>query len=189
MDRLGFRGVELHENQRVRLPEDFEPKRLARETLVFQNGGASFEADLVLWCVGQVEPNSSWLPAQMLDERGFVRVDSTLRTSGEAPIYAVGDIAATDPLRSSARNQGHVVVAKNLRAELEGRGGRRSWKPPAYRWGSVFGLEEDGLRVYTPRGGVTRIPRFLFEKFIMPVIVNRGIYGGIASRDDSRLRD
>ncbi|MBF6144663.1 hypothetical protein [Nocardia nova] len=44
----------------------------------------------------------------------------TLRAVGFDDIFAVGDVAATDRLRSSAGNQGHKVPAHNLRAQANG---------------------------------------------------------------------
>ncbi|MCH2108253.1 MAG: FAD-dependent oxidoreductase [Polyangiaceae bacterium] len=179
--RLRGKGVELHFNSRVQIPASENSKLPQGGTLRFQNSESTFDANLILWCVGNTAPNSDWLPSEILNEQGFVRVDPMLRVEGQSCIYAVGDIAATDPSRSSARNEGHRVVDSNLSRELAGRSVKRRYRPPAYRWGSIFGLEDDGLRVYTPGGGVVLIPRVIFEHFIMPVFVARGIYGGIRS--------
>src|SRR3546814_4947689 len=84
------------------------------------------EADVVLWAIGQVQPNTGWLPAHLLDDRGFVLVEPTLAVSGQDHIFAVGDIAAVDALRTSARNQGHKLVGRNVRAHVAGRSLGRS---------------------------------------------------------------
>lgn len=52
--------------------------------------------------------------------RGFVTVRPTLQVNGHGDVFAVGDVAATDPLRMSARNRGHVLAARNVRAHLGG---------------------------------------------------------------------
>ena len=64
-------------------------------------------------------------------------------------VFAIGDVAAADPLRSSARNRGDALVASNIRAELAGRA-LRSYRAPGRRWGSLFGIQPSGLEVYFP---------------------------------------
>ena len=66
-------------------------------------------ADAVLWAIGRVQPNTDWLPPELLDEQGFVRVTPDLRVPGQQGLFAIGDVAATDPLRSSARNRGDAL--------------------------------------------------------------------------------
>lgn len=41
----------------------------------------------------------------LVDERGFVRLTPDLRLPGHRNVFALVDVAATDPLRSSARNR------------------------------------------------------------------------------------
>lgn len=54
--------------------------------------------------------------------RARVRLRDIRTARARAPGYlAVGDVAATDPLRSSARNRGDVLVARNVRADFAGR--------------------------------------------------------------------
>jgi hypothetical protein len=55
----------------------------------------------------------------MLNEAGFVKVDDHLRVLGHPNVFVVGDIAASDPNRSSARNWGHRIVAHNVRCYLK----------------------------------------------------------------------
>ncbi len=78
-------------------------------------------ADAVLWAVGRVRPNSDWLPAELLDDDGFVRVNADLQLPDHPEVFAIGDIAATDPLRTSARNRADKILARNIRAHLKGR--------------------------------------------------------------------
>lgn len=116
----------------------------------------------------------------MLDDGGFVRVTPELRVPGTAGIYAIGDVAASDELRSSARNRADRLLAHNIRADLAGRGHRaRSFVPPRRRWGSVLGAQSDGLQVFTPRGHAFRFPAWSVDAVLQPWIVRRGIYGGI----------
>ena len=96
--------------------------------------------------------------------------------TGHAGVFAVGDVAATDPLRSSARNRADKLLARNMRACSTGRP-LRGYRPPRRRWGSVLGVQPDGS-VFSPpaarsasrRGPSTRPG---------PWLVRRGIYRGI----------
>ena len=89
----------------------------------WSTGQPAASADAVLWAIGRVQPNTSWLPRELLDDSGFVRVTPELRVPGHRGVFAAGDVAATDPLRSSARNRGDALVARNVRAELAGGAG------------------------------------------------------------------
>jgi NADH dehydrogenase FAD-containing subunit len=118
----------------------------------------------------------------MLDPEGYVLVDQHLRVPGFANVFAVGDIAASDPNRSSARNAGFRTVAHNVRCHLTGREARmRSFQATPYRWGSIFGVQRDGMRVFTPQGRSVRIRPWWVEHVIFPWVVERMIYKGIAS--------
>ncbi len=68
--------------------------------------------DLVLCAVGRV-PNGRKIGADRagiaLDERGFVRVDSQMRTS-VAHVFAVGDVVGAPMLAHKAVHEGHVAA-------------------------------------------------------------------------------
>jgi NADH dehydrogenase FAD-containing subunit len=40
-----------------------------------------------------VKPNTSFLPSEILDSNGFVRVDQYLRVTGTKDVYAIGDVS------------------------------------------------------------------------------------------------
>lgn len=173
-------GVELHTGHRARVPEGFTGDRLTTDPVEWTTGQEPFAADATLWAVGRVRPNSDFLPSDMLDEDGFVRVDDHLRVPGYPNVFAVGDVAATDPHRSSARNWGAFVVTHNLKALAAGRSNRmRRFKAPANRWGSVLGVQADGMVVYQPDGRSFRVPRRLVEPLLYRGFVDRVLYGGL----------
>lgn len=176
--RLDEAGVVVHPGHRAVLPDGFTGDEITTGAVEWSTGQPPATADAVLWTVGRVVPNTDWLPAEMLDADGFVRVTPELRVPGHPGVYAVGDVAATDPLRSSARNQGDRLLANNVVAELEGKP-LRAYRPPTRRWGSVIGIQRDGLEVFAPNGRAFRFPAWSFERILMRVIVRRGIYGGV----------
>jgi NADH dehydrogenase FAD-containing subunit len=176
--RLEEAGVTLHPGHRAVLPDGFTGDEITSGPVEWSTGQPPTPADAVLWTVGRVRPNTDWLPEEILDEDGFVRVTPELRVPGPPGIFALGDVAATDPLRSSARNRGDGLLAHNIVAEFEGKP-LRAYRPPKGRWGSVIGIQRDGLEVFAPNGRAFRFPAWSFESVLMPWIVRRGIYRGV----------
>ena len=78
----------------------------------FSGGVAPAVFDRVLVAVGRV-PNGSGLGLETagvsVDERGFVPVDSQMRTN-VAHIYAIGDVAGQPMLAHKATHEGHVAA-------------------------------------------------------------------------------
>ena len=48
-----------------------------------------------------------------------------------------------------------------------------------YRWGSILGVQPNGLRVFQPDGSSFRFPRWAVSSILFPVIVRRMIYRGV----------
>lgn len=178
-DQLADAGVEVHPGHRAALPDGFVGDRLTDEPLGFTTGQAPFAADVVLWAVGRVRPHSGFLPAEVLDDDGFVLVDEHLQVPGHPEVFAVGDVAASDPNRSSARNWGWRVVVANVRRQLTGRGRRRRFRAPEHRWGSVLGVQPDGMVVVQPDGRQVRIPRWVADRLLLRGFVERYLYRGL----------
>jgi NADH dehydrogenase FAD-containing subunit len=174
--RLTEAGVRLYPGHRAVLPADHD--EITSGPIGFSTGQPPAEADAVLWAVGRVLPNTDWLPPDVLDDDGFVRVTPQLQVPGYPGVYAVGDVAATDPLRTSARNGGGALVARNILAEFESRRLRR-YRPPAVRWGSVLGPQPDGLEVFTPWGQAVRFPAWTVDPVLQRMVVRRALYRGV----------
>ncbi|TRW88989.1 pyridine nucleotide-disulfide oxidoreductase [Mycolicibacterium sp. 018/SC-01/001] len=177
--RLTDAGVGLHPGHRADVRD--APADLTTGPVHWSTGQSPATADAVLWAIGRVTPNTGWLPAELLDEHGFVRVTPTLQVPGHPEVFAIGDVAATDPLRSSARNRADGLLARNVRAFFDG-GELREYRPPTRRWGSVLGIQPDGLEVFAPNGRAFRFPAWTFERVLMRMIVARGIYRGVRKR-------
>ncbi len=176
--RLTEAGVGLHPGHRADLPPGFTGDELTADPVQWSTGQPAASADAVLWAIGRVRPNTDWLPAVLLDEQGFVRVTPELQVPGHPEVFAVGDVAATDALRSSARNRADGLIAHNVLAASAGKS-LRSYRPPRSRWGSVLGIQPNGLEVFAPNGKAFRFPAWTFERVLMPWIVKWGIYRGV----------
>ncbi|MCX6395070.1 MAG: FAD-dependent oxidoreductase [Propionibacteriales bacterium] len=173
-------GVGLHPGHRAVVPDGFGCDEITAGDVAWSTGQEPVSADAVLWTIGRVRPNSSWLPDDVLDDGGFVKVDEHLRVVDPAGlphvgVYAIGDIAATDPLRNSARSRADGMLAHNIRAGLDGRK-LKSFTPSPRRWGSVVGVQDDKLEVFTPTGSSFKLPAW---SRLQPLIVWRGIYKGV----------
>ncbi|MGE2735796.1 FAD-dependent oxidoreductase [Mycolicibacterium vaccae] len=182
--RLIDAGVGVHPGHRAELAPGFTAEELTGGPVRWTTGQPPASADVVLWTIGRVAPNTAWLPTELLDADGFVRVTDTLQVPGHPGVFAVGDVAATDPLRSSARNRADGLVAHNVSAFFTGDSMRR-YRPPARRWGSVLGIQPDGLEVFTPNGRAFRVPAWAFEPVLMGGIVRWGIYRGVRARESA----
>lgn len=182
--RLASDGVIVHPGHRAEVPPGFAGDALTTDPIRWSSGQEPFTADVVVWAVGLTRPHTSFLPAEVLDAEGFVLVDAHLRVPGRKNVFALGDVAASDPLRSSARNWGYRVVVANVRAVLRGREtGLRRFRPAPYRWGSLLGLQSDGLTVVQPNGRRVRIPRPIAERLLLGTFVQRVLYGGLRRTD------
>lgn len=176
--RLTDLGVRLHPGHRAAVPAGFGCDRITDEPVRWSTGQPPATADAVLWTVGRVRPNTDWIPGELLDDGGFVRVTPELQVPGRPAVFAIGDVAATDPLRTSARNRADRLLARNIRAHLAGRR-LRPYEPPRGRWGSVIGVQHDGLEVFAPTGQPLRFPRWSVDVVLRDLIVKRGIYKGV----------
>jgi len=178
----GF-GVERHPQHRAIFPEGHDPQAIASGSVEWETGQEPVAADAIIWATGAAYPNSAFMPTEALDERGYVMVTASLQTPQWPEVFAIGDVAATDPHRSSARNWAYKVLAHNIGAYLAGKiDEMQAYRPPEYRWGSIVGVQRDGLMVYGPEGKPTRFRRWVVRWLLFPLAVRRGIYGGVRRR-------
>eukprot|EP01067_Filipodium_phascolosomae_P001149 Filipodium_phascolosomae@DN1801_c0_g1_i1.p1 len=172
---LKEQGVILHPNSRVHIPDDtqttqyFTTGEITLHYVHDKETVFSFNADVVLWAVGMVKPNNSFIPADMLDERGYVKADKFLRVPNYPNVFTVGDIAATNARRTSARDSGYMVVAFNIKAYLEGYEDKMEvLKPSYYHWGSVLGLQKNGMFVCSTSGKVSHFSSWVVNNLLHP---------------------
>lgn len=176
---LARAGVQLHPGHRAVATDGVGADGLTPGPVTWSTGQPPFPADAVLWAVGRVRPHTGFLPPALLDDDGFVRVDQHLQVPGLPNVFAVGDVAASDPHRSSARNWGYLVVATNVRAALRGRRPRWRYSAPTHRWGSVLGVGDDGMVVVQPDGRRFRVPRWAAEPLLLRGWLHTILLGGL----------
>jgi NADH dehydrogenase FAD-containing subunit len=177
---LNRSGVILHPHHRAIIPPAFNCDKITTAPIEWQAGQTAFQADASVWAIGKMKPNNAGIPSEMLNEQGFIQADDYLRVPGYNNIFTVGDIAASDANRSSARNGGYRLVARNVKAYLANTPEiMKKYQAPYYRWGSVLGVQNDGLRVYQPDGTKFRFPRWSIKTILLPLLVRRNIYQGV----------
>lgn len=90
------------------------------------SNGEKLPADLYIPTTG-VLPNSSFIPEQFLDQDGWVKVDKELRVLSAEGIYAAGDITNNSMRLSFKAMEQAKVAANNLKADIAGKGERKSY--------------------------------------------------------------
>jgi NADH dehydrogenase FAD-containing subunit len=112
--KLNALGVEIIYNTRV---TDTRQGKNGRTTVVLAKGD-TLEADLYVPAYG-VEPNSSWLPSSLLDEKNYLKTSSTLRVDAAGSrVYAVGDVASCSRNNIFDILSGVTVLAVNMKRDL-----------------------------------------------------------------------
>jgi hypothetical protein len=53
------------------------------------------------------------------------------------------------------------------------------YQAPHYRWGSILGVQNDGLRVYQTDGTKFRFPSWSIRTILLPLLVRKNIYQGM----------
>ncbi|HEX7219415.1 MAG TPA: dihydrolipoyl dehydrogenase [Burkholderiales bacterium] len=127
--------------------------------VAFDNG-ESKTYDMVLVSVGRV-PNGKKIGAEkagvQVDERGFVRTDSQMRTN-VPHIFAIGDIAGNPMLAHKAVHEGHVAAeaANGLKSHFDARVVPSvAYTDPEIAW---VGLTEDEAKKQGVAVGVAKFP-------------------------------
>lgn len=98
---------------------------------VLLDDGDKLSADIYIPTTGVV-PNSRFVPSEFLDENGWVKVDKELRVqssdrSSRLPIYAPGDVNNNSMRFSYKAVEQAAVVAANLKADILGKGSRKTY--------------------------------------------------------------
>ncbi|KAK2004567.1 FAD/NAD(P)-binding domain-containing protein [Colletotrichum falcatum] len=79
----------------------------------------TLETDAYVPTVGDI-PNTSFMPASMLDARGYVNQDASLRVPGHDNIFVVGDVGNLEDGYGRIADLQTVHVVKSIKAHLTG---------------------------------------------------------------------
>ncbi len=117
---LAERGVELHLGSRVTRVAASAPGMVQ----LHLEDGETFEAHEVIWATEAAAPAWPARAGLAVNERGFIEVDATLRSTSHRDVFAAGDVASVvgHPREKAgvfAVRQGPPLAA-NLRRALEG---------------------------------------------------------------------
>jgi NADH dehydrogenase FAD-containing subunit len=111
--KLKALGVDILYNTKVVAAKENN----GRTTATLANG-ENLEADLYVPAYG-VEPNSSWLPSDLLDEKKYLKTSDTLRVDAAGPrVYAVGDVGSYSRNNAVDIINSLPVLAVNLKRDL-----------------------------------------------------------------------
>jgi dihydrolipoamide dehydrogenase len=160
--------------------------------VIFENQDSKIY-DMVLVSVGRV-PNGKKIGAEKagvsVDERGFIRTDSQMRTN-VPNIFAIGDIAGNPMLAHKAVHEGHVAAeaANGMKSHFDARViPSVAYTDPEIAW---VGLTEDEAKKQGVAVGVAKFPwaasgRAIanardegFTKLIFDAETHRVVGGGI----------
>ena len=121
----------------------------------YTKNGTCIEADIAFLCTG-IKPNSDFLEnsfSLVLDDKGFLKVDDTLRVVGRENIFAAGDITAIreEKTAQNAEKQAEVVV-NNIQL-MENKGELKKYtsesRPMVISLGKKDGILIKGKKVLT----------------------------------------
>lgn len=90
------------------------------------DNGKTLSADLYIPTTGVI-PNNSFIPAQFLDQDGWVKVDKEMRVVSSKQIYAAGDITNNSMRLSFKAVEQAKVAANNLKADILSTGEPKSY--------------------------------------------------------------
>jgi NADH dehydrogenase FAD-containing subunit len=111
--KLRALGVDILYNTKV-----VDTKESNGRTTVTLANGETLEADLYVPAYG-VEPNSSWLPADLLDDKKYLKTSDTLRVDAAGSrVYAIGDIGSYSRNNAVDIINSLPVLAVNLKRDL-----------------------------------------------------------------------
>ncbi|KPM36638.1 hypothetical protein AK830_g9934 [Neonectria ditissima] len=84
--------------------------------------GKTLLADLYLPLYG-MRPNSRFLPAHLLDDRGNLKLDKNLRVAGQDNVWGAGDVGDREPKQLIYAERQALHLAENLHSVLTGQAG------------------------------------------------------------------
>ncbi|RSM03131.1 hypothetical protein CDV31_010615 [Fusarium ambrosium] len=108
-------NVKIRRNTRVTNVE----KTGGQQTTISLSDGSALQADVYLPLFG-TKANSGFLPTTLLDDKGNLKLDSSLRVVGSENIWAAGDVGNLEPKQLIYAERQALHLAMNLDAVLTG---------------------------------------------------------------------
>ncbi|KAJ0418349.1 hypothetical protein BJY00DRAFT_287958 [Aspergillus carlsbadensis] len=107
----------------------FSPDK--KKWTVSLDNGQELAADVYIPTTGTI-PNNDFIPEEFLDDMGWVKTDKELRVqspkaNAPLPIFAAGDITANSIRMTFKAVEQATVVANNIKAEILGQGGKKTY--------------------------------------------------------------
>lgn len=88
------------------------------DNIVTLKSGKTLDCDLYLACHG-TKPYSSFIPAEMKDEKGFIKVDEYFLVQGMTNVFSFGDVCNRDHVKTFIRVEGQLpYIHKNILAKV-----------------------------------------------------------------------
>ena len=135
--------VKLHSNTKV---TDTTQAKNGKQTLKMKSSDGSIEyltVGAVIHATG-LAPNTSFMPASMLNEHGLIKQDGYLRATGHKNIFVAGDVGDLEPAKASFLDTQVQWLVKHLPAYFSSASGDLPLQP--YK---KDGVEPRNLEVLT----------------------------------------
>lgn len=107
--------------------ENAEYHSSEKKWTVTLSNGQKLAPDLYISAMG-VLPNNSFIPAELLSQDGWVKVDDNLLVIGAPGVYALGDIINEAVKMTIVIKNQIEVVSANLAVDINGVGSRKAYK-------------------------------------------------------------
>ena len=160
---LNSKGVKTIHNVRVQ-----SQKKLADgKTDVTLTDGSTRTVDLLFVATGRVAA-SSFLPKDLLDDKGQVITDEYLRVRNVASAYATGDIVSIAPMGLFSMFALVPTTVHNVIADLGGREKAKEWKP--------WTTKESQLVPIGPEAGVGALFGWWLPSFAVKMIKSKHFF-------------
>jgi NADH dehydrogenase FAD-containing subunit len=121
-------GVQIVREARVTDARNIGSKGKSRQMTVRLSNGKELTADCYLPLHG-IQLNTSFVPAELLDEQGNVSQEPTMKVKGTRNIWAIGDVGSLEAKQLTVTDAQIIHLASNLDAVLTGSEIATPYKP------------------------------------------------------------
>lgn len=119
-------GVEIIYGLKIK---DVKEDTVTNKYTVTLSNDEKLEGDLFIPAMG-CAPNNTFLPQNLLDESGWLKVDDSLKVEGVNDVYALGDIINRKTKKTMHIDGQAAVLTANLASDINGSGTRKIYATP-----------------------------------------------------------